>query len=103
MKDAEGNVSSFEIDEVDELKPFLDVAGDAGGLLTPEDVEHAAMALAPDSSAALMIWEDLWAAEFADALRSSGGVVSKAAGSPSSCGKRPSRPATTDDMRGPTS
>ena len=22
-----------------------------------------------------MIWEDLWAAEFADALRSSGGVV----------------------------
>ena len=31
--------------------------------------------LEPNSSAALMIWEDLWAAEFADALRASGGVV----------------------------
>ena len=66
MKDADGNVSAFEIDEVDELKPFLDVGGDAGGLLTPEDVEHAAASLEPNSSAALMIWEDLWAAEFAE-------------------------------------
>src|SRR5688500_5635319 len=71
MKDADGNVSTFEIDEVDELKPFLDVGGDAGGLLTPDDVVHAAASLEPNSSAALMIWEDLWAAEFADALRSS--------------------------------
>jgi hypothetical protein len=75
MKDADGNVSAVEIDEVDELKPFLDVGGDAGGLLTPEDVEHAAEALEPNSSAALMIWEDLWAADFAEALRASGGVV----------------------------
>jgi hypothetical protein len=74
-KDADGNVSAVEIDEVDELKPFLDVGADAGGLLTPEDVEHAAKALEPNSSAALMIWEDLWAAEFAEALQSSGGVV----------------------------
>jgi hypothetical protein len=74
-KDADGNVASFEIDQVDELKPFLDVTGEAGGLLTPEDVEHAAEALEPNSSAALLIWEDLWAAEFAEALRASGGVV----------------------------
>ena len=47
MKDADGNVSAVEIDEDDELKPFLDVGGDAGGLLTPEDVEHAAAALEP--------------------------------------------------------
>jgi hypothetical protein len=75
MKDAEGNISAFEIDEVDELKPFLDVKGEAGGLLTPADVEHAAAGLEPNSSAALLIWEDLWAAEFAEAVRSSGGVV----------------------------
>jgi hypothetical protein len=74
-KDADGNVSAVEIDEVDELKPFLDIGEDAGGLLTPEDIEHAASGMEPNSSAALMIWEDLWAAEFADALRSSGGVV----------------------------
>jgi hypothetical protein len=75
MKDADGNITSFEIDEVDELKPFLDINGEAGGLLTPADVEHAAAGLEPNSSAALLIWEDLWAAEFAEAVRSSGGVV----------------------------
>ena len=74
-KDADGNISAFEIDEVDELKPFLDIKGEAGGLLTPADVEHAAAGLEPNSSAALLIWEDLWAADFAEAVRSSGGVV----------------------------
>ena len=68
IKDADGNIASFEIDEVDELKPFLDVKGEAGGLLTPADIKHAAAGLEPNSSAALLIWEDLWAAEFADAV-----------------------------------
>ena len=74
-KDADGNVAAVEIEEVDALKPFLDVTGESGGLLTPEDVEHAAEALEPNSSAALLIWEDLWAAEFAEAVRNNGGVV----------------------------
>jgi len=74
-KDDDGKVVAFEIDQVDELAPFLDVPGEAGGLLTEEDVEHAAEALEPGSSAALLIWEDLWAADFAQALRDSGGVV----------------------------
>ena len=74
-KDADGNVSAIEIDEVDELKPFLDVNGEAGGLLTEEDVEHAAAGMEPNSSAALLIWEDLWAADFANAVKDSGGVV----------------------------
>jgi len=74
-KDADGNVAAVEIDEKDELKPFLDVSGEAGGLLTPEDVEHAAAALENNSSAAILIWEDLWAADFANAVQDSGGVV----------------------------
>src|SRR5262249_42350608 len=43
--------------------------------LSEEDVEHAAEALEPNSTAVLIIWEDLWAAAFADALYNSGGVV----------------------------
>jgi len=74
-KDADGNVTAIEIDEVDALKPFLDVQGEAGGILTAEDVEHAADSLEPNSSAALLIWEDLWAADFAAAVRNNGGVV----------------------------
>lgn len=74
-KDDEGNVLSFEIDQLEELAPFMDLEGEAGGFLSDEDVEHAAEGLDPNSSALLMIWEDLWAAPFAQALRNSGGVV----------------------------
>ncbi len=74
-KDADGEVISFEFDQLDELAPFADLDGDVGGLISPEDIEHAAEGLAPNMSAALLIWEDVWAAPFADALRESGGVV----------------------------
>jgi len=35
----------------------------------------AAEELEPDSSAALLVWEDLWAARVADAMRDAGGVL----------------------------
>jgi len=75
QKAEDGKILSFEIDQLDELAPFMDLEGEAGGFLSDEDVEHAAEALDPNSSAVLLIWEDLWAAPFADALRHSGGVV----------------------------
>jgi hypothetical protein len=74
-KDEDGTVHSFEIDQLDELAPFMELEGEAGGLLSDEDVEHAAEGLDPNSSAVLLIWEDLWAAPFADALYNSGGVM----------------------------
>ena len=43
--------------------------------ISEEDVEYAAAQLEPNSSAALLIWEDLWAAPFARAVRDSGGVL----------------------------
>ena len=58
-KDADGEVTIFEIDALDEA-PDLgldDLDGEAGGLLNEEDLELAAAALAPDSSAALIVWE----------------------------------------------
>src|SRR3954447_10828148 len=75
QKAENGKTLSFEIDQLEELAPFMELEGEAGGFLSDEDVEHAAEALDPNSSAVLLIWEDLWAAPFADALRSSGGVV----------------------------
>ena len=74
-KDEDGTVHSFEIDQLEELAPFMELEGEAGGILIEEDVEHAADALEPNSSAILLIWEDLWAAPFAHALYNSGGVV----------------------------
>jgi hypothetical protein len=74
-KDADGNVLSFEIDELDEAIGFANLDGEVGGLISPEDIEFVADQLEPDSSAALLIWEDVWAASFAEAVRNSGGVV----------------------------
>jgi hypothetical protein len=71
-KDADGSVVAFEIDE---LADFANLDGEVGGLISPEDVEHAAASLEPNSSAALLIWEDVWAAPFAAAVRNSGGFV----------------------------
>jgi hypothetical protein len=74
-KDAEGNVVSFEIEDLDGLEAFADLDADVGGLISPEDIEYAAAQLEPNSSAALLLWEDLWAAPFAKAVRDSGGVL----------------------------
>jgi uncharacterized membrane protein len=75
MKDEEGNVAAIEFDQLDELAGFGDIEGEVGGMVNEEDIEHAGQALEPNSSAALLVWEDLWAAEFAAALRDCGGVI----------------------------
>ncbi len=74
-KDADGNVTAFEFDQIEELAPFADLQGEAGGLLTEEDVAYAGAALEPNSSAALLVWEDTWATELATAIRNANGVV----------------------------
>ena len=74
-KDADGSVVAFEIDELDARGGFGGLDGDVGGLISPEDIEYAAAALEPNSSAALLIWEDVWAARFAEAVRKSNGVL----------------------------
>jgi len=74
-KDADGSVVFFEIDELDSVAGFEGLEGEAGGLISPEDIEHAASMLEPNSSAALLIWEDLWAAPFAEAVRRADGVL----------------------------
>src|SRR4051794_16329467 len=74
-KDADGDVVAFEFDELEGLAAFAELDGEAGGVIGQADIEYAASALEPNSSAALLVWEDLWATEFADALRDSGGIL----------------------------
>jgi len=74
-KDESGEVSSFEFDQLDELAPFADLEGEVGGILSQEDIDYAAASLEPGSTVGLLLWEDLWAAPFADSIRASGGVL----------------------------
>jgi uncharacterized membrane protein len=76
-KDAAGNTTMFEYDTLDDVLAFgfADVDGEAGGVLNDEDLELAAEGLEPDSSAALIVWEHLWAARVAEAIRDAGGRI----------------------------
>jgi hypothetical protein len=67
----------FEYDSLDDVLAFgfADVDGEAGGVLNDEDLELAAEALEPDSSAALIVWEHRWATRVAQAIRDAGGRI----------------------------
>ena len=74
-KDADGEVSVVEYDAVEELAAFAGLDAEMGGILTEEDIAYAALSLEPNSSAALLVWEDTWAAPFAAAVRNANGVI----------------------------
>jgi hypothetical protein len=76
VKGEDGTVAAVEITdlggEVAELSIF---EGAASGLLSDEDHEEAGAALEPGTSAALLVYENTWAAPFATAVRRSGGQL----------------------------
>jgi len=74
-KDPDGNVTVLEYDALGSLPGFAELDAEIGGLLTDDDITYAAAGLEPNSSAALMIWEDLWATPFTTAVRNAGGIV----------------------------
>jgi uncharacterized membrane protein len=74
-KDDAGNVVVIEVDEDAGLSAFAMLDGEIGGVIGDEDVQHAAEAIEPGSSALLIVWEDTWAAPLVQAIRNSGGVL----------------------------
>jgi len=75
-KDEGGTVAAVEISEfgqqVEEIAQF---EGASSGLLSGEDLDEAANALETGTSAALIVYENSWAAPFAAAVRRSGGQL----------------------------
>ena len=74
-KDEQGDTISLEFDQMEELAPFADIDGEAGGLVNAEDLDHVAANLPEGNSALVILWEDLWAVPLATAMRESGGVL----------------------------
>ncbi len=77
MKDAEGNVVGAELEDAgsEVINAFEALTFERGGLISDNDIIEIGEALEPESSAAILVWEDLWAARFADAVRNAGGVL----------------------------
>ena len=76
-KDEAGNVEGIDLSEASpEEAAVLSVLGIGGSqLLGMDDVEEIGGALDNNSSAALMIWENTWAATFAQSLRNADGIL----------------------------
>lgn len=76
-KGDDGSLGFFELSDLDEseiggLRAYETALA---ALLTEEDVEAVAAAVEPGSTAALLVWENSWAAPFASAVRHAGGQL----------------------------
>jgi Family of unknown function (DUF6325) len=74
-KDVAGDVLAAEFDEFGDLSAFLEIDGEVGGLIGPDDISFVGEELDPGVTAVVLLVEDLWAAPLADALDRSGGLL----------------------------
>jgi hypothetical protein len=76
-KDADGNAVAMEVTELDpDVQTGLENMGiEVGGLVNEDDLMDAADALEPNTSAALIVWENVWARKVTQAMRDAGGEL----------------------------
>ena len=76
-KQEDGSFEGFEFDDIESgsLGELRELERELADLLSEEDVVAVAEALDPGSTAALLVYENSWAAPFASAVRRSGGQL----------------------------
>jgi hypothetical protein len=74
-KEEDGSVVALDIENLGPDNPFAEFQGAQSGMLDHGDLEHAAEGLEPGSAAAVLVWENRWAAPVAVAIRESGGLL----------------------------
>jgi uncharacterized membrane protein len=76
-KNADGDAVAFELTELDpDVQEGLEKAGvEVGGLFNEDDLMDVAEGLEPNSSAALLVWENVWARKVTQAMRDAGGEL----------------------------
>jgi hypothetical protein len=76
-KDLDGSVEASELREVDDsvVGQLREAERDLAVLLAESDIEEIGAELEPCSTAAVLVWENLWAAPFGAAVRRSGGQL----------------------------
>jgi hypothetical protein len=75
-KAEDGSVAGLEVSELgEETEEFKVFEGASSGLLSYDDTAEAAQALEPGTSAALIVFENSWAAPLATTVRRSGGQL----------------------------
>jgi hypothetical protein len=75
QKGEDGTVMAQELGELDELGELARLETELVQTLAAEDVDHLAAAMDPGSVAGVLVYENLWAAPFASAMRRAGGQL----------------------------
>jgi hypothetical protein len=76
VKGDDGSVARLEITDFgDEVDAFAEFEGASSGLLSDEDIAEAGGTLESGTTAALLVYENSWAAPLASAIRDSGGQM----------------------------
>jgi len=76
-KDVDGSVEGTELRDADdsEVGQLHAAEADLAVLLAESDIDEIGQVLEPGSSAAVLVWENTWAAPFGTAVRRSGGQL----------------------------
>jgi hypothetical protein len=76
-KDSDGTIATMDLGALNggDAGGFAEFEGASSGLIGEDDLEEAAGVLEPGTSAAVIVWENRWAAPIATALRRSGGQL----------------------------
>ncbi len=76
-KDDDGSYEAFEFADIEDgaLGELREMERGLADLLSEDDVAAVAETLEPGSTAGLLVYENLWAAPFASAVRRSGGQL----------------------------
>jgi hypothetical protein len=77
IKDETGNLAVLELNDLgdERLAVFQPKPSELSGSLTEDDARSLAGGLENNSSAAIMLFENVWATRFADALRNADGQL----------------------------
>ena len=75
VKEADGSVDAMELSDIAELGELARLETQLVKTLASEDVAHLAAAMDPGSVAGVLVYENLWAAPFASAMRRAGGQL----------------------------
>ena len=74
-KDDEGTIEAFEVDDLDVVDELQDLEAQIAEILAAKDVTNLAEAMENGTTAAVVVWENRWAAPFASAARRAGGQL----------------------------
>ena len=75
VKAEDGSVDAQELSDIPNLGELQRIEAQLAQTLAIEDVAHLAVAMEPGSVAGVLVYENLWAAPFASAMRRAGGQL----------------------------